>query len=595
MQSYNSSPTVRKSWRSGLLRIYLLLASTGLLAVLAGCHDIHAADPPSSATGDETGARLTRVGSGQGLELDPAGASLAGVTTTVAGAQDLLQAIQPAGEVAATDSGTVQVTSRLPGRIAQVFATTGMKVKRGQVLATVDSVDLTQAEASYQTALQHLRLTRNQLEQQRRLAGYGSLSEPAVEDAQRAFAAAQAAVNSDRAQIDLDKLTLSNTQQLVNLGEITRKPVDDAQNAYAQTQAASVQARVNLHSTKANLDRAKLLFQSGVFSKQQLEDAETAYSNAEAATQQTSTAEGLAKDELSRQQTIYKQNLNGASSLQAAQSKVQQDQHQYQNDLTSLGLARVALRRAQAVRKSGIPVNQALQQAQDAFDEANVALQGSGNTLKLYGLAPGAGVLQLANGHAVIPVMAPLDGIVASRSMVVGQITDTATPLAKIVNLGQVYVNAQVYEQDVTDVVPGSPVALHVPAYPGRTFQGRVVDIGREVSPDTRTLTVRTLVANPNWLLRPGMYATIRMTVRQGASRLAIPEQAVFQEGNGQAVYLQVGDRLFVKRSIRVGPASQGRVPILSGISPGDKVVVAGNLFLESEQEKLESRKRGAA
>lgn len=560
--------------------------------VLAGCRK----DPPATGTVSTTGdsgesAKLLHEGGRTVLELDPASLKLAGITTVTAGVENLRQTVQPTGQVAPTDSNTVQVTARLPGRIAQVLFSVGQKVRKGQLLATVDSVDLTQAEATYRTALEHERLTSNQLAQQRKLAGYGALSEQPVEDARRAFAAAQAAVKGDEAQLALDRRTLENTRQLVNMGEITSKPVEDAQNAFAQAQAARIQAEVTLHSTKANLDRAQVLYDGGIYSKQQLEDAETAHNNAVASVDQTRTQESLASQELARQKNIYRQNLNGTASLQAAQSKLQQDEHTYQNDLTSLEVTRKELARAQTVHKSGIPVSQALQQAQDAYEEAKVALSGAESTLLLYGVSPGQSVAQLANGHAVIPIAAPLTGIVTARSMVVGQITDTSTPLAKIVDLDEVYVDSQVFEKDLRSVAVGDTIKLRVAAFPDRAFAGRVQYIGNEVSPDTRTVTVRTVIRNPGWLLRPGMFATVVIEGKSGRSAIAIPADSILQEGENQVVYVQVGERQFVKRTVRVGPAVNGQAPVYGGLQPGDRVVVTGNVLLQNAQEKLQSEK----
>ena len=199
----------------------------------AGCsHETPPTGTPAAAEGATAeSAQLVSVGGGEALKLDPASLKLARVTTETVSDEAVHQTIQPTGQVNATDSNTVQVTARLPGRILEVLTSTGSMVQRGQLIAEVDSVDLTQAEASYQTALAHERLTYEQLQQQRRLAGYGALSEQPVEDARRAYAAAQAAVASDVAQIKLDRLTLANTHQLVDMGEITRKPVEDAQNA----------------------------------------------------------------------------------------------------------------------------------------------------------------------------------------------------------------------------------------------------------------------------------------------------------------------------------------------------------------------------
>lgn len=606
MRASTGSPVSRGRWRAFLpagpgasgssrkiARAALACACAGLLA---GCRSAGPGDPPK-ATGrrGESGARLITVSGQQGIELGMESVQLADVATAPVQIRKLGSAVEPVGQVSATDSGVIQITSRLPGRIVGVFASVGQRVHRGQVLAKVDSVDLAQAEGAYQTALAHERLTYNQLLQQRKLARFGAIDQPAVEDARRSFAAAQAAVKSDEAQIATDRVALQNTRKLVDLGEITRKPMDDARNAWAQAQAALVQARVNLHSTKASLDRARILYRNGIYSKQQLEDAETAYNNAVASLQQSETAEKLTADELKRQEQIYHQNLNGASAVQAALSKLQQDQHMYQNDLTALQLAKRALQRAVAVRKSGIPISQALQQAEDAFEEAKVAVEAAANTLRLYGVAPGTGVVQLVNGRAIIPITAPMDGIVTQRSMVVGQVTDTSTPLLKIVNLDQVYVDAQVYEKDLTQVAVGNPVSVLVSAYPGRVFRGTVSYIGKEVNPDTRTLTVRTVIQNPGWVLRPGMFASVRIGSSARAGLAAVPEDAVFQEGNLHMVYVQVSDRSFVKRVVQVGPSVSGWAPVYKGLNPGERVVVRGGLFLEAEQNKLQNEKRGAA
>jgi RND family efflux transporter MFP subunit len=533
--------------------------------------------------------------------MGPEGVQLAGVTTSVAAVQDLHATVQPTGQVAATDSDAVQVTSRLPGKIVDALVAVGAFVHKGQLIARVDSVDLTQVEATYQTALAHERLTFNQLAQQRKLAHFGSLSEQPVEDARKAYAAVQAAVAGDVAQLALDRTTLANTLQLIGMGEITRKPVEDAQNAYAQTHAALVQAQVSLHSTKANFDRAKILFNGGIYSKQQLEDAETAYNNAVAAVEQGTTQAELAAEELARQQNIFKQNLNGAASLQQAQSKLQQDEHTYQNDLTAQALARTQLARAQVVHRSGIPVSQALQQAEDAYEEAKVAVSGAETTLGLYGIKPGESGIQLRNGHVIVPVVAPISGVIAARSMAVGQMTDTSTPLVKVENLDRVYVDAQVYETDIAQVAVGNPVRLRVAAFPDRLFTGRVQYIGSEVSLDTRTITVRTIVHNPCWILRPGMFATLLISSQAGrpgtraAGGLTVPVEAILQKGARQVVYVQVEPRKYVQRAVKVGAAVNGRVPVYRGLAPGDEVVVSGNVLLEREQEKLESEKRASA
>ena len=689
----NPSKYARRTALSSTLPLLPLLA---LPVVLAGCHSSSSA--PTTDESPSDGAHLVMVNGVAAVQLDPTGADLAHITTKQLGLEAVHQSVNPSGQVAATDNLAAVLTSRLPGRIASVLFSVGSVVKQGQLLATVDSIDLTQAESTYETAESHQVLMSHQLDQQKQLAGYGSLSEQPLEDATRAFqasqaavasdvaqvtldqvtldntralvqvgetnnkpvgdaenaysaaqsaqSAAQAAVNSDKAQLELDRVTLANTKQLVQMGEVTHKPLEDAQTAYAAALSNLNQAKINENSTKASLDRTQVLYDGGIYSKQQLEDATTAYNNAVANREQAVTQEDAANQELDRQKSIYQQNLNGTSTLEPVQakleqdthtqendtvtldsttrqllqakseldrqtnifqkklnessaiqpalSKLQQDQHTYESDLVTLEATRKEYQRAQLVHTSGIPVNQALQSAQDAYDEAAAAVQSATTTLRLYGVTPAQATAQLASGHALLPILAPLSGVVVERDMVVGQLTDTSTTLARVLDLSRVYVDAQIYESDLSRVHAGDAISVSVPAFPDRVFTGTVQYVGNEVSSDTRTLTVRTVIPNPGWLLRPGMFATVNITNRAEAPRIVVPADAVLQDGDLQVVYVQVAPQEFLKRTVTVQPADSGNVVVESGLESGDRVVTSGSVLLLQEQETLEQDK-GAA
>ncbi len=568
-------------------RVSRFLLPTLVLGQLlfTGC----ASKPSEETKAPETDhAQLVEIGNEKAVKLSSESIRLAGITSSVVGKNRLSAEMQPTGEITSTDMGTVQVTSRLPGKVVQVFVTAGDQVKVGQTLALIDSIDLNQALATYSTAVSHLGLSKSQLDQQRKLAGFGSLSEQPVEDAKKSLSAAKAAVSSDEAQIKVDKLALRSTERLIAMGEITRKPVEDATNAYSQARAASVQSGISLHSAKSNLDRTRILYNGDAYSRQQYEDAETAFNTASAGLEQSTTAEKLAKQELDRQKSIYSQNLNGSGALQGAQSKLQQDQHTYESDLISESLAHKQLERATIVRRSGIPVSQSIQQAQDTYDEALVAVQTASNTLKLYGVQPSSGAKTLANGRTLIPITAPITGIVATKSMVVGQMTDTSTPLLKLINLDKVYVDSQVYEKDIQGVSVGDSIKVTVAAFPQKTFLGVVKMVGNEASLDTRTFVVRTIIPNPGWILRPGMFANVFIGSHRTVTTIAVPTDAIMQEGGRQVVYIERATGEFLKKSVVVGSPVAGKVPIESGISDGDKVVVSGNVYLQKEQEKLE-------
>jgi hypothetical protein len=242
------------------------------------------------------------------------------------------------------------------------------------------------------------------------------------------------------------------------------------------------------------------------------------------------------------------------------------------------------------VRKSGIPISQALQSAQDTFDAARIAEEGASTTLKLFGVEPNLN----GAGKVLIPIVSPIDGIVAARTMVVGQNVDPSATLARIINLDKIFIDAQIYEKDIEGALAGDLVSIHVPAFPERTFNGKVQYVAKEVNSDTRTVLVRTVLNNPGWVLRPGMFASVLIGSAKATRSLSVPSVAVMQEAEKQIVYVRVAPGKFVRRVITVGAPIGNKTPIKSGLTSGDEVVVSGNVLIQKAQQQLESGKSGS-
>ena len=115
------------------------------------------------------------------------------------------------------------------------------------------------------------------------------------------------------------------------------------------------------------------------------------------------------------------------------------------------------------------------------------------------------------------------------------------------------------------------------------------------MNPDTRTITVRTVIPNPGGLLRPGMFATILIGSRTGTTHWPFPRTPSSSRERTRSSTSRWRPASLSSGRSRSGPRSNGRVPVRSGLSPGDKVVVTGNVLLQREQDKLESEKRAAA
>ena len=186
----------------------------------------------------------------------------------------------------------------------------------------------------------------------------------------------------------------------------------------------------------------------------------------------------------------------------------------------------------------------------------------------------------------LIPIRSPIDGVVMARNVTVGQVVATGFEAFVVSNLHSVWVTAAVNEKDLPLVRAGVSADVASQGYPGQIIHGRVAMIGDQLEPQTRTVPVRIVVPNPETLLRPGMFVTARITESQTRRALFVPEDAL-QDINGMPVLFTTTDGItFKARTVNVGTRSQGKVEIIDGLNPLDRVVVKGAFMVKSEMLK---------
>jgi membrane fusion protein, heavy metal efflux system len=122
-----------------------------------------------------------------------------------------------------------------------------------------------------------------------------------------------------------------------------------------------------------------------------------------------------------------------------------------------------------------------------------------------------------------------------------------------------------------------------VPAYPGRTFPGRVDRMSGTLDETTRTARIRIIADNPDGLLRAGMFARVRLLVGGGARVLAVPSEAVLEDAGRSFVFVPATPPYFLRRPVRAGHPADGWVEILDGLREGDTVVSRGAFQLKSD------------
>lgn len=182
-------------------------------------------------------------------------------------------------------------------------------------------------------------------------------------------------------------------------------------------------------------------------------------------------------------------------------------------------------------------------------------------------------------------IRAPFAGRLGVRQVEVGQYVGPGTALVTLTDLSELYINFTVPEKDAAQVHPGQAVELSVDAYPGQSFDAKIAVIEPQISPDTRTIKMQAMMANPDGKLLPGMFANVHVVLPPSSGVVTVPETAVDYTLYGDSVYVvsaegkdaQGKEQLVAKRvPVKAGERFGDRVVILSGVKEGDRVVALG-------------------
>jgi Cu(I)/Ag(I) efflux system membrane fusion protein len=184
-----------------------------------------------------------------------------------------------------------------------------------------------------------------------------------------------------------------------------------------------------------------------------------------------------------------------------------------------------------------------------------------------------------------LTLASPIDGVVAELGVREGMTVPMGAMLYRLVNLGSVWVEAEVPEAQAALVRPGQAVEVSVPAWPGEVFRGRVAAVLPEVNAETRTLRARIELANPGARLRPGMYATVALgdTAAPKDPVLLVPAEAVIRTGTRAIVLVAEAAGKFRQAEVSLGREAGGQIEVLKGLAPGAQVVVSGQFLVDSE------------
>ena len=237
------------------------------------------------------------------------------------------------------------------------------------------------------------------------------------------------------------------------------------------------------------------------------------------------------------------------------------------NELSDLGA--IAKKNAELSRVEA-------QSAQDSVRVQESVVAGLVSRLRRFGVEQ----VNVSNPSTVI--RAPFAGVVIKAQTAPGDVFDADRELFSIADLSHVWVQAEVYEQDLGRVKVGQPAVITVDTYPGERFHGQVTYLGDILDPQTRTARVRCEVANPEIRLKLDMFASIELPTHFSRRALVVPASAIQDLNGNSVVFIRKTPTGFEVRPVKTGKTLEEETEIQSGLQEGEQVVSVGSFHLKS-------------
>lgn len=194
-----------------------------------------------------------------------------------------------------------------------------------------------------------------------------------------------------------------------------------------------------------------------------------------------------------------------------------------------------------------------------------------------------AAIEQSGEVQKTLTLRAPASGYVLEKNVLAGQKIMAGDALYKVADLSTVWMEGEVFEQDIADVRVGQRVRADFDALPGEHRVGRIDYLYPTLDPETRTVRVRVILPNGDGRLKPGMYATIRIAGTERRDVLTIPQSAVLATGERNIVFVRDTTGMLTPREVVVGASNDERIEILQGLVPGETVVSSATFLVDAE------------
>lgn len=263
-------------------------------------------------------------------------------------------------------------------------------------------------------------------------------------------------------------------------------------------------------------------------------------------------------------------------------------QSQYLKAKTAFEIAEKSYERAKIILEGKVISTGEFQRREGEYLSAKTELKAAEDRLHLIGMTEKE-VSAIGKEHAInsrVAIYSPLSGTVMERHLTLGEVVEPVKPLLTVADLSNLWVIADVPENDIYRIRKGQTVAIVVSAYPEKVFKGKIGYISEVIDPETRVVKVRAEVGNEKGMLKPEMFATVRISTSESEEVLAVPASAIQRDGDKSIVFVAVGEHEFEKRVVEIGPRLDGLHRVFSGVKEGERIVVKGAFTLKSEGQK---------
>jgi len=192
-----------------------------------------------------------------------------------------------------------------------------------------------------------------------------------------------------------------------------------------------------------------------------------------------------------------------------------------------------------------------------------------------------------------LTIRSPFSGVVIEKQAVEGDYMAAGKTIYTIADLSRVWVEAHIYEFELESVEQGQTAEMTLPYLPGKSYQGAVAFVYPYLQRKTRDVVVRLEFENPGGVLKPDMYADIRIQTPVAQKGIRIPSRAVLRSGERNIVFVERAPGKFTPREVTLGmPLDNGMVQVLNGVAPGETLVTSGQFLLDSESKLKEAEQK---